>query len=388
MLTSKLMLESRLFIALVAIALGSACTIVTENPDDDERSDDDSANARSDSSGGESEDDDDAGVRDQDSNDDAPSKLPAREGGVDARPTGNDSGTADEDDVVANTSSGEGGAGRRDPDAPETAVVEDPAPDAQAPGEYGCDGCPDGDFDDFEVVESASSREFSGVVTDAEGNGQFYIESPNGEAVSGPIPTDESGSFAFTAPLFCGVQTVKGVWSNEQGAYVLVFRVTREDCIDADIRLTLSWDDLGRDYELHLIKPEGRINDPATDCTWTSCISSSPDWGVQGDPSDDPLKDVDDTGDFGPENIFLANPEPGTYSVMVEHWSSSGDAASDGEITLNVAGETTVANVTDLPPHFVWNVGTITWPSGVVTLDGELIDCTGSWSSGCTLDLP
>src|SRR5690606_32690768 len=98
-------------------------------------------------------------------------------------------------------------------------------------------------------------REFSGVVTGAEGNGQFYIESPNGEAISGPIPTDESGNFSFTAPLFCGVQTVKCVWSNDAGSYVLVSQVTREDCIDADIRLTLSWDDLGRDYELHLIKP-------------------------------------------------------------------------------------------------------------------------------------
>jgi hypothetical protein len=47
-----------------------------------------------------------------------------------------------------------------------------------------------------------------------------------------------------------------------------------------------------------------------------------------------------------------------------------------------------VTNVEDLPAHFVWSVGTIEWPGGEVTLDGNVIDCTGSWASGCTLNLP
>src|SRR5687768_3351479 len=48
----------------------------------------------------------------------------------------------------------------------------------------------------------------------------------------------------------------------------------------AEIAVDMHWDDLGLDWELHLVKPGGRINDALTDCTWTTCIYSSPDWGV------------------------------------------------------------------------------------------------------------
>jgi len=133
---------------------------------------------------------------------------------------------------------------------------------------------------------------------------------------------------------------------------VLVTEVTREDCTHADIQLTLNWDDIGIDYELYLIKPGGSLNDDATDCTWTSCVGCRPDWGVAGDPSDDPFKDVDDTGQFGPENIYLAKPETGTCTLIVEHWGG-GAAESGGELVLNVAGRTMRAEVTDFPSRHV-----------------------------------
>lgn len=266
-------------------------------------------------------------------------------------------------------------------------ALDDPALEFEVPGEYGCDGCPDTNIEDFIRQTSTSSLPFSDIVSDAVGNGKFYIVSDDGAAVSGAIPTDSNGAFSFNAPLFCGVQIVKCVWSNEVGSYVLVTEVTRDDCVDADIQLTLNWDDLGRDYELHLIKPGGTINDNETDCTWTSCIGQSPDWGVAGDASDNPVKDVDNTGQYGPENIYLSNPEVGTYTVIVEHWGG-GSPESDGELIFNVAGKTTVATTTDLPSHYIWNVGTIDWPSGDVTLDGSTLDCNDNWSSGCTLPLP
>jgi len=143
--------------------------------------------------------------------------------------------------------------------AAQTAAVVDPAPEFEVPGDQD-------------------------VISDTVDDGEYYIVSDDGlAAVGGIIPTANNGSFSFEAPLFCGVQIVKCVWSNDVGSYVLVTEVTREDCTDADIQITLGWDDLGQDYELHLVKPGGRINDNATDCTWTSCINQGPDWGVQGD---------------------------------------------------------------------------------------------------------
>lgn len=266
--------------------------------------------------------------------------------------------------------------------------VVDPAPNNSTPGEFGCEGCPDSDASGFEVVEQASSRTFGGTVTGADGNGEFYVQGESGEAIGGTIATDsETGAYSFTVPLFCGEQLVKCVWSNAAGSYVLVTRVIFENCVTADIRITLTWDGLGQDWELHLIKPGGRINDDATDCTWTSCISESPDWGVQGDASDDPSKDVDNVSFYGPENIFLANPESGTYTVLVEHWGS-GDPNSDGQVVFNVGGQTVSVSIQDLAPREVWTAGTIEWPSGTVVTGTEVFDCADNWSSGCQADIP
>jgi hypothetical protein len=268
--------------------------------------------------------------------------------------------------------------------------VPDPAPQATAPGEYGCPGCPDADVSEFQLaLGSATMQPFSGIVTGAVGNGQFYLESAGGQSVGGVIPTGDSGGFDFTVPLFCGTQLLKCVWNNDAGQYVAVVEIVTTDCIDADIRITLTWDDKGLDFELHLVKEGGAINDNATDCTWTSCNSAAgPDWGVVGDPSDNPRKDVDNTGNFGPENIYYANPEPGTYTVMVEHWGG-GSADADGQVTINLFGEPTqVIDITDLTSHHVFTAGTIEWPAKVVTLSGAEHDCTANWASGCRDPLP
>lgn len=266
-------------------------------------------------------------------------------------------------------------------------VVTDPAPQFQQPGEYGCVGCPDSDVNEFKLSTNESANLFSGVVNGALGNGEFYIVGDDNSAISGPLPTDGNGAFSFRAPLFCGRQIVKCVWSNETGSYVLITEVTREDCTSADIQITLNWDDLGDDFELHLVKPGGRLNDSFTDCTWTTCIDQGPDWGVQGDSFDNPRKDVDNTGFYGPENIFLTSPEDGLYTVFVEHWGG-GDPMADGEVIINVAGETTTASIENLASRHVWYVGTIAWPSAEVTLDGTIVDCSDNWRGGCQLDLP
>lgn len=265
--------------------------------------------------------------------------------------------------------------------------AEDPAPECNTPGECTCEGCPSSELPTDDILAgNATVWTFSGTVIDAAGDGEFYIEGPDGQTFGGTIPTDESGGFSFTTPLFCGEQLVKCVWSNDAGEYVLVTRVITEDCIEPDIRVSLTWDDLGDDFELHLVRPGGQIN-TEDDCTWTTCVGSGPDWGVEGDASDDPRKDVDNTGAYGPENIFLAGPEEGTYTVLVEHWSS-GDPMAPGEVTFNVNGETTVVSIDALAPQEVWTAGTIEWPSGAVTTSTEIYDCADEWSSGCTAALP
>lgn len=299
-------------------------------------------------------------------------------------PTAGD--TSDGETTEDGSTGGPGGTDSGDP-PPDGSGYEDPAPECDTPGECTCEGCPTSEIDTADVLAGdATSWTFSGVVNGADGDGTFYIEGPGGQTFGGPIPTDDGGAFSFEAPLFCGEQLVKCVWSNDAGQYVLVTRVITEGCTEADIRVGLTWDELGADFELHLVRPGGQINTD-NDCTWTTCVGSSPDWGVEGDPSDDPRKDVDNTGAYGPENIFLAGPEAGTYTVLVEHWGN-GDAQAPGTVTFNVAGNTTVVDIDALAPRHVWTAGTIEWPSGEVTLSQDVFDCNDAWASGCTAELP
>jgi hypothetical protein len=107
---------------------------------------------------------------------------------------------------------------------------------------------------------------------------------------------------------------------------------------------------------------------------------------VPGDPTDDPAKDVDNTGGYGPENIFLARPEPGRFTVLVEHWG--GGEPSAGQAILNVRGVVTVVPITSFVTQHVRTIATIDWPSGAVTVVGSDFDCSGNWSGGCRAKLP
>ena len=281
-------------------------------------------------------------------------------------------------------SSGEAGASGSGP------VIEDPAPGIDEPGEHAtCDGAPDTDISVFEFTDvSNSTMQFTGNVTGATEQGVYYVSSGT-QAITGRIPTDvDTGDFSVELPLFCGEQTVKMVWTNGDCDVAVVSRVVRVDCTDEGMRITLTWDDLGRDFELHLIREGGTINDGTNDCTWTTCLNGNLDWGEAGNTADNPSKDVDNTGAYGPENIVYSTPADGIYTVMVEHWNSSGSPDADGQVILNVKGHTTVANVENLAPHNVWMVGTIAWPSGEVTLDGSIHDCSANWSSGCLDEIP
>lgn len=237
-------------------------------------------------------------------------------------------------------------------------------------------------------LKGATSTILAGAVTGAGGDGRFYVESEAGQSLGGPVRTDsDTGAYEVEVPLFCGAQTVKLVWENADCALIVVYELTTDAC-KTDIRVTLTWNAYGRDFELHLVKKGGRINDNATDCTWTSCIGRSPDWGVVGDASDDPSKDVDNLGSFGPENIFLRRAPVGRYTVMVEHWGG-GDPRADGELTINAGSrKPLVIRFFNLAPHVVFTAAAIDWPGGAVDVIGDFHDCSANWSGGCRDPIP
>ncbi len=270
---------------------------------------------------------------------------------------------------------------------PDGAVLDAGGMDASRTDGSEIGGCEDR-TDREQLATDESSQRFEGRALGATGDGRFTVVGANEGVVRGTVATEEDGTYSVQIPFFCGGQDVELSWTVGECVYQRIVAVTRTACEPVDLQITLAWDELGRDWELHLIKPGGRINDDETDCTWTSCVGQSPDWGVIGDPSDDPVKDVDDTGTHGPENIHLNRPEEGAFTVMVEHWGR-GDPRSSGEVIVNVRGRgVTYIPISNLAPQHVRYAAEIEWPSGTVTPLTTVLDCTDDWSRGCQAAIP
>lgn len=90
---------------------------------------------------------------------------------------------------------------------------------------------------------------------------------------------------------------------------------------------------------------------------------------------------------YGPENIWLNKPEPGIYTVMVEHWGS-GSPDSDGTAYVSVLGAVYEVEIANLASHHVWTVGTIDMPCGVFEPSTDIYDCSAQWLGGCKAMLP
>jgi hypothetical protein len=213
-----------------------------------------------------------------------------------------------------------------------------------------------------------------------------------GRAIRGELTTHPTfGSFRLALPDLGSDAITKLLWGNEQCTSTYVVSLVESAGVAAvDIRATVLWDDVGRDYELHLVKPGGQLQSFSTDCNSQNCIGEGfgPDWGVVGNSRDDPWKDRNDRGEFGPESIYLRSPEAGIYTVMVEHFGSGEGSQSDGRVFLVVDEQLYVSEVFDFGERHLWTAATIDWSRRSVSVSDEVIDCSGDWSNGCRLALP
>ncbi len=335
-----------------------------------------------------SDDDDEAADDDDDVTDDDDDNV--TDDDDDVTDDDDDNVTDDDDDVTDDDDD------NVTDDDDDDASPYDPLPEAKEPGEYECENCPDMDLsmtaEDFTIAAGAvttyvmSSDAFA-PVQGALKDGDWYLVQKDVDEPKenwGVIPTDESGAFEVTLPLFCGKQLFKMAWANEDGTYGVVLAMETTDCLDEDIRATLSWGAGANDLELHLIREGGQLNVAPDDCTWTNM---NPDWGVADDATDNPQKDVDHTSDNGLENIRLAKPENIKYRVMVEYWGS-GDPI-DATLVLMLDGQIQTKTLGNFTTQKVWDAAVLDWTNRSITwLTSDPIDCSASWASGCTATLP
>jgi uncharacterized protein YfaP (DUF2135 family) len=252
-----------------------------------------------------------------------------------------------------------------------------------------CTGCPH--YTSVAVDMGATTATVHGTVSNFPTDCTWYLVSDGCGGTSGTLGVEmEFGTFSTTLPLFCGTNRLQISCTNASGTSITQQTITGPSCGSRDLQITLTWGAVSNDQELHLVQLPAHINDPVNDCTWFTCVSSSPDWGVIGDPTDNPHKDVDNTGPFGPENIYLTRAPDGRYEVMVEYWGSG--MPDSPAVTITLGGRTVWRGSHMMTVHDVWDVGTLAFPASTFTPVDTIVPCQSMWftggSRGCALPIP
>jgi hypothetical protein len=137
-----------------------------------------------------------------------------------------------------------------------------------------------------------------------------------------------------------------------------------------DFEIILTWDADDTDVDLHLLRPSGALFDAPSDCCW---CNSNPDWGVIGDPADDPFLDVDDIDGFGPENLNLRTAVSGNYPLVVHYYDDHLNGATTSEVVIRSQGRLLAAYQQRLFSNDTWEIGsfdvdasagTVVWREG------------------------
>ncbi len=144
----------------------------------------------------------------------------------------------------------------------------------------------------------------------------------------------------------------------------------------------VSWDNVN-DLDLHIVQNGYGIWNWPQDCNFCNL---NPNWGGSGG-LDDPSLDWDAIYGWGPETTTIDAPASGAYDVKVHYYGQDGASSCafgcpSSTATVKVFLGGSLARTYTRTMHDagqVWNVATITWPSGLISTSDTITTTSDSW---------
>ena len=165
-----------------------------------------------------------------------------------------------------------------------------------------------------------------------------------------------------------GTYSVSLTVRNSIGLYSPAALCTFEAIPTDALHVELIWNTNNSDLDLHLIQGGAEIFDPEGDVCF---CNPEPTWGDSLDTTDDPTLDLDDMYGYGPENINIEEPADDTYTIAVHYYQDNGGGATTATVRIYLWGALVQETYALMEKREIWNVGTVSWPDGTVTLDGS-----------------
>jgi K319-like protein len=165
---------------------------------------------------------------------------------------------------------------------------------------------------------------------------------PLGSDAAPPSPSN-AASTSFT-PDIAGIYELIVTATDDDGMTASCTTRVAAGNVDG-LRVEMFWD-TATDMDTHLLNPTGTRWFTDNDCYYSNCNVSNGhnlEWGAAGD-DDNPRLDIDDIDGFGPENINITTPVPGTYRVAIHNFS--GDGPNQVTVQIYCGGSTTVPRAT------------------------------------------
>lgn len=172
------------------------------------------------------------------------------------------------------------------------------------------------------------------------------------------LPVDLAGQYVVSLNVFDG----EGIRSCAP-ATVTINVVPTEDLV-----VQLVWDHADADLDLHMLREGGTPFTHEGDCYFSNRAPVGAPWSEN--PDENPELDHDDDEGYGPENMNIKRPAPGSrFTLLVHYWSKQTDESpiTDATVRVFAYGQ----QVIELTRTFeddqqLWTALEIEWPTEVL----------------------